>query len=99
LRCGSTSRSRQSSPAALPVWARRLAGRLVKVALFDLNAVLGERVAGEIGGVFCRVDVTSEEGLMPAFHGHIESYADASPGSKTPTPSRACHCAAAPGMT
>ena len=40
--------------------ARRLAGHGVRVALFDLNAELGERVAGEIGGVFCRVDVTSD---------------------------------------
>ena len=29
--------------------ARRLASHGVKVALFDLNAELGERVAGEIG--------------------------------------------------
>ena len=34
--------------------ARRLAGHGVKVALFDLNTELGERVAGEIGGSFCR---------------------------------------------
>ena len=26
----------------------------------DLNAELGQQIAGEIGGVFCRVDVTSE---------------------------------------
>jgi NAD(P)-dependent dehydrogenase (short-subunit alcohol dehydrogenase family) len=37
-----------------------LAGHGVKVALFDLNAELGELLAREIGGVFCRVDVTSE---------------------------------------
>ena len=40
--------------------ARRLAGHGVRVALFDQNGELGERVAGEIGGVFCWVDVTSE---------------------------------------
>jgi NAD(P)-dependent dehydrogenase (short-subunit alcohol dehydrogenase family) len=40
--------------------ARRLARHGVRVALFDLNAELGERVASEIGGVFCRVDVTSD---------------------------------------
>jgi NAD(P)-dependent dehydrogenase (short-subunit alcohol dehydrogenase family) len=40
--------------------AHRLAGHGVRVALFDLNTELGERLAGEIGGVFCRVDVTSE---------------------------------------
>src|SRR5205809_357324 len=47
--------------------ARRLAARGVKVALFDLNAELGELVAREIGGVFCRVDVTSDEGVEAGF--------------------------------
>ena len=47
--------------------ARRLAGPGVKVALFDLNAELGERVASELGGVFCRVDVTSENEVDAAF--------------------------------
>src|SRR5260370_22273013 len=47
--------------------ARRLAGHGVKVALFDLNDELGERVAGEIGGIFCRVDVTSEAGVEARF--------------------------------
>ena len=47
--------------------ARRLAGRGVKVALFDLQAELGEKVAAEIGGVFCRVDVTSEAEVDAAF--------------------------------
>ena len=41
--------------------ARRLARHGVKVALFDLNSELGEQVAGEIGGIFCRVDVTSDD--------------------------------------
>src|SRR2546428_8499883 len=43
--------------------ARLLAGHGVKVALFDLNAELGERVAGEIGGGFAPVDVTSEDSV------------------------------------
>src|SRR5712692_9386654 len=43
--------------------ARRLAGHGVRVALFDLNIELGEHVAAELGGVFCRVDVTSEESV------------------------------------
>ena len=47
--------------------ARRLAGHGVKVALFDLNADLGEPLAKELGGVFCRVDVTSEEQVAAAF--------------------------------
>ena len=47
--------------------ARRLAGHGVKVALFDLNAELGEALAKEIGGVFCQVDVTSEEQVDAGF--------------------------------
>jgi NAD(P)-dependent dehydrogenase (short-subunit alcohol dehydrogenase family) len=40
--------------------ARRLAGHGVMVALFDLQDELGERLAAQIGGIFCRVDVTSD---------------------------------------
>ena len=47
--------------------ARRLAGHGVKVALFDLNAELGEALAKEIVGVFCQVDVTSEEQVDAGF--------------------------------
>ncbi|HET7153835.1 MAG TPA: SDR family NAD(P)-dependent oxidoreductase, partial [Hyphomicrobiaceae bacterium] len=47
--------------------ARRLASHGVKVAVFDLNADLGEPLAHEIGGVFCQVDVTSEEQVDAAF--------------------------------
>jgi NAD(P)-dependent dehydrogenase (short-subunit alcohol dehydrogenase family) len=47
--------------------ARRLAGHGVKVALFDLDGKLGAQVAQEIGGVFCRVDVTSEDGVDAGF--------------------------------
>src|SRR5450830_222213 len=47
--------------------ARRLASHGVKVALFDLNADQGEALAREIGGVFCRVDVTSEEQVDAGF--------------------------------
>jgi NAD(P)-dependent dehydrogenase (short-subunit alcohol dehydrogenase family) len=47
--------------------ARRLARHGVKVTLFDLNGELGERVAGEIGGLFCRVDVTSEAEVDAGF--------------------------------
>ena len=47
--------------------ARRLASHGVKVALFDLNATAGEALAREIGGVFCQVDVTSEEQVDAAF--------------------------------
>lgn len=45
--------------------ALRQAG--VKVAIFDKNAELGEQVAAEIGGVFCEVDVTSEDSCLAGF--------------------------------
>lgn len=47
--------------------ARRLAGRGVKVALFDLNEERGEALARDLGGVFCRVDVSSEEQVDAGF--------------------------------
>ena len=43
--------------------ARRLAGAGAKVAIFDMDADRGEKVAGEIRGLFCSVDVTSEESI------------------------------------
>jgi NAD(P)-dependent dehydrogenase (short-subunit alcohol dehydrogenase family) len=47
--------------------ARALARLGVKVALFDMNPETGEAVAKEIGGVFCKVNVTSEEEVDAAF--------------------------------
>jgi NAD(P)-dependent dehydrogenase (short-subunit alcohol dehydrogenase family) len=47
--------------------ARRLASHGVRVAIFDLNDALGMALAGEIGGVFCRVDVRSDEEVDAAF--------------------------------
>ena len=47
--------------------ARRLAAQGVKVALFDLNEAQGEALARELGGVFCKVDVTSEEQVDAGF--------------------------------
>ena len=47
--------------------ARALAARGVKVAIFDLNADKGEAVAAELGGVFCKVDVTSDESVDAGF--------------------------------
>ncbi len=47
--------------------ARALASYGVKVALFDFNEEKGEAVAKEIGGVFCKVDVTSDEQVDAGF--------------------------------
>jgi NAD(P)-dependent dehydrogenase (short-subunit alcohol dehydrogenase family) len=47
--------------------ARELARRGAKVALFDRDAARGEKVAAEIGGVFCEADVTSDERVAAAF--------------------------------
>jgi len=47
--------------------ARALAKEGVKVALFDLNEERGVRVAQEIGGLFCLVDVTKEESADDGF--------------------------------
>ncbi len=38
--------------------SRMLASHGVKVAIFDLNEEQGEKLAKEIGGVFCKVNVT-----------------------------------------
>jgi NAD(P)-dependent dehydrogenase (short-subunit alcohol dehydrogenase family) len=40
--------------------ARALAAAGVKVAIFDRDAARGEAVAADLGGVFCKVDVTSD---------------------------------------
>lgn len=47
--------------------ARALAGQGVKVAIFDMNEAKGEAVAREIGGVFCKVNVTSDEEVDAGF--------------------------------
>ena len=47
--------------------ARELAHRGAKVALFDRDTDRGEQVANEIGGIFCEVDVTSDEKVQAAF--------------------------------
>lgn len=47
--------------------ARALASQGVKVAIFDLNETTGTAVANEIGGTFCRVDVTSEADVDAGF--------------------------------
>ena len=47
--------------------ARALAKHGVKVALFDLQKEKGEKVAKEIDGVFCEVNVTSDESVAEGF--------------------------------
>ena len=47
--------------------ARRLAEHGVKVALFDLNEERGSSVAQEIGGVFCKTDVTDVASVAAGF--------------------------------
>ena len=47
--------------------ARELARRGARVAVFDRDTERGEKVAGEIGGVFCEVDVTSDDKVKAAF--------------------------------
>src|SRR5829696_5122270 len=47
--------------------ARALAAKGAKVAVFDRDIERGEKVAGEIGGIFCEVDVTSDEKVAAAF--------------------------------
>ena len=47
--------------------ARELASSGVKVAVFDLNEELGNKVAGEIGGVFCSCNVADEASAVAAF--------------------------------
>lgn len=47
--------------------ARRLAAQGVKVALFDMNEERGQALALELGGVFCKVNVTSDEDVIAGF--------------------------------
>src|ERR1700750_372349 len=47
--------------------ARALAAKGVKVALLDRDVEKGEKIASEIGGVFCQVDVTSDEAVDAGF--------------------------------
>ena len=47
--------------------ARALAAKGVKVALFDLNEEKGEALAAELGGVFCKVNVTDEASVDAGF--------------------------------
>jgi NAD(P)-dependent dehydrogenase (short-subunit alcohol dehydrogenase family) len=46
---------------------RALAAQGVKVAIFDMNEQKGEAVAKDVGGVFCKVNVTKDEEVDAAF--------------------------------
>ena len=47
--------------------ARALAAAGAKVALFDMNVEKGEALAAELGGIFCKVDVRSDEDVDAGF--------------------------------
>jgi len=47
--------------------ARELARRGAKVAVLDRDSDRGTKVASDIGGVYCEVDVTSDEKVAAAF--------------------------------
>ncbi len=77
---------------------RKLAAAGVKVAIFDMNAERGEQLAKEVDGVFCRVDVRSDESVDAGFvsarqaHGQeriLVNCAGISRGAKTASRDRA----------
>jgi NAD(P)-dependent dehydrogenase (short-subunit alcohol dehydrogenase family) len=47
--------------------AQALAKAGAKVAIFDINEKAGQEVAKEIGGVFCNVNIMSEESALAGF--------------------------------
>lgn len=47
--------------------AEALAAAGAKVSIFDVNEAAGQAVADAIGGVFCKVDITSEESVVDGF--------------------------------
>jgi NAD(P)-dependent dehydrogenase (short-subunit alcohol dehydrogenase family) len=47
--------------------ARLFASKGVKVAIFDLNVERGEALAAELGGIFCNVNVTSDQSVDTGF--------------------------------
>ncbi|MBX7535570.1 SDR family NAD(P)-dependent oxidoreductase [Qipengyuania flava] len=47
--------------------ARAIAAKGAKVAIFDMNEEKGNAMAEELGGVFCKVNVTSEEEVDAGF--------------------------------
>ena len=54
--------------------ARALAESGARVAIFDLNRDAGEAAAASLGGVFCAVDITSEESVLAGFASAREAH-------------------------
>ncbi|GAA1260931.1 3-oxoacyl-ACP reductase [Sphaerisporangium rubeum] len=54
--------------------ARRLAEEGAKVVCADLDEEGGAKIADEVGGLFVRVDVTSEEDVARMFETAVETY-------------------------
>ena len=54
--------------------ARLLAKHGVKVGIFDMNAERGETIAKEIGGVFAKVDVSSNDSVDAGFEAVREAH-------------------------
>lgn len=47
--------------------AEALAAAGARVAVFDVNEAQGEAVAQAVGGLFCKVDITSEDSVVAGF--------------------------------
>src|SRR3546814_16306490 len=54
--------------------SRKLASVGVEVARFDMNAERGEALAAEMRGVFCPVDIRSDEQLAAPFENARAAY-------------------------
>ena len=54
--------------------ARLLADSGVRVAILDLNEERGREIAGEIGGMFCRADVTDDASVAAALAAAREAH-------------------------
>ena len=54
---------------------RMLAAHGVKCAIFDLNEELGEQLAKEVGGVFCKVNVASTEDVDAGWRAYVAELA------------------------
>src|SRR5262245_44272157 len=53
---------------------RRFAAEGAKVVVADIDAAAGEAAAGEVGGVFVKVDVTDEAQVEAMFQTAVDTY-------------------------